>query len=62
MDGPCGRCEISQKDKYDLTYVWNLKNKALSSYIKTDWWLPEARGEVLVKCVKGASKGTNFQL
>ena len=26
--------EISQKGKYDLTYMWNLKNKTLSSYKK----------------------------
>ena len=34
--------EVSQKDKYDLTYMWNLKNKTLSSYIKNG--LVVARG------------------
>ena len=36
--------EISQreKDKYDLTYMWNLKKQKQTKLVDTaDWWLPE---------------------
>ena len=44
--------EISQteKDKHDLSYMWNLKNPAHRN--RTDMWLPEVGGQERGKWVK----------
>ena len=65
MDGPWGQyakwnnLNRERQTPYDLTYMWNLKQKQkLSSNVqRTDWWLPEVQGGL--NGWRG-SKGTNF--
>ena len=56
MDGPWGHYEISQKDKCELTFMWNLKNKTLSSYIKNRLVVARGKGWGVGEMGEGGQK------
>ena len=56
MGGPWGHYEISQKDKYELTCMWNLKNKTLSSYIKKRLVVARGKGWGVGEMGEGGEK------